>query len=386
MIDPDKPVVAVYVRHYISPSETFIYRQLHGVSSRFSPIVLTANPSNLDLFPTDPIFVRGKGFLGKVQTRLLNTISGRYTSLTGDQQRFWTNTLETNKVKLIHAHFAPFAMDLLPLARKLSIPMLVTLHGADASVFLNNKKYVQELPGLVDYARIITVSRNMGVRLQAVGIQLSHHDVHYIGVPVEDFCYVRRKPVREKIAAGEPVKFLQVSNFIEVKGHRYTIEAFARYASQQPNTELILAGAGPLRDPMEELCGQMGVRDKVRFTGHVSPDEVVALMSDADAFVLHSVSLADGQMEGLPTVLMEAMATGLPVISTIHSGIPELIDDGADGFLVAERDVDTYFARMMGLSDVAEDIGLAARKKIEQQFNMTIQNEKLMDIYAETIR
>ena len=262
--DNEKPVVAVYVRYYIEPSETFIYRQLQGVRTGFQPIVLTANPSNLDSFPTDPIFVAGKGFVGRVYTRVANMLLGRYTTLTPHQSRVWSHVLAEQRVRLIHAHFGPYAMDLLPIARKMAIPMVVTFHGADASIFLRIKRYVAELPELIDYARVITVSKNMADRLAEVGIRPPRLDVHYIGVPVEDFTYCERRLVREKIAAGETVRFLQVSNFIEVKGHRYTVEAFARYAERQPKSELVLAGEGPLRPRIETLCATLGVSDKVR--------------------------------------------------------------------------------------------------------------------------
>ena len=147
----------------------------------------------------------------------------------------------------------------------------------------------------------------------------------------------------------------------------------------------MLAGEGPLRPRIETLCATLGVSDKVRFTGRVNKDEVIALMREADAFVQHSVSLDDGRKEGLPTVLMEAMSTGLPVIATRHSGIPELVEDGVDGFLVGERDLPEYVKRMEGLVDCDADLGRRARAKIERDFNMTIQNAKLMDIYRRTI-
>lgn len=380
-----KPVVAVYVRYYIEPSETFIYRQLQGVRDGFFPIVLTANPSHLDLFPTDPIFVARKGFVGKVYTRLANALRGRYTGLTPQQSRRWTRVLTEQRVRLIHAHFGPYAMDLLPIAKRLAIPMVVTFHGADASIFLKIRRYVDELPELVGYARVITVSANMAERLADVGVVPPRLDVHYIGVPVDDFAFHVRRPVSDKIAAGETIRFLQVSNFIEVKGHRYTVTAFARYVQQQPRSELVLAGEGPLRPEIEALCLELGISDRVRFTGRVGKRDVIVLMNEADAFVQHSVSLDDGRKEGLPTVLMEAMSTGLPVISTRHSGIPELIEDGVDGFLVDERDIDTYVERMVGLAGCDPALATRAREKVERDFNMAIQNAKLMDIYRRTI-
>jgi len=381
----DKPVVAVYVRHYISSSETFIYRQLNGVRSGCHPIVLTANPSNLDLFPTQPLYVRRKGLVEKVCTRLVNMATGRSSWPSGGQRKFWARVLEDQRVALIHAHFAHFALDMLPLARAAGIPMVVTFHGVDASLLLENESYAKALPGLVDYAHTITISQNMADRLAARGITPRRLSVHYIGVPTGDFRYVERSPIREKLALKEPICFLAVSNFIEVKGHRYTVRAFAEYAKRQPNAELVLTGDGPLRGEIEAFASEVGIRDKVRFTGRVKADQVITMMGEADAFLQHSVSLPDGRQEGLPTVLMEAMSTGLPVIASRHSGIPELITDGVDGLLVEERDIEGYAAALGGLPDLDPAIGKRARQKIEEKFNMSVQNEKLLEIYRSTI-
>ncbi len=385
MADREKPVIAVYVRHYLAPSETFIHRQLQGVRGAFSPIVLASYVSHLDLFPTDPVFARGKTFAEKVYTRLASVTTGRYAWASPGQRSYWKRVLTERRARLIHAHFGHFALDLLPVAKDLGVPLLVTFHGADASVVLNDRKYVRKLPDLVDYAHVIMVSHNMAERMGAFGIKPRKLHVHYIGAPIDDFPYVEREPAREKVSRHLPLRFLQVSNFIEVKGHRYTLEAFARYVEGGRDAELVLAGDGPLRGPIETLSETLGIRDRVRFTGRISKAQVIALMSEADAFLLHSVSLADGQREGLPTVLMEAMSTGLPVISTRHSGIPELVEDRVDGFLVEERDVDAYVSRMEDLVNVDPGLGRRARAKVEQRFNMSDQNEQLVELYRRII-
>ena len=383
--EKENPIIALYLRYYLSPSETFVYRQLEGVSSRFRPVVLTANVSNLDLFPTDRVFVRGKSFFDKVVTRLGRMVTGHYSTVTKAQQEFWKTTITKNGVRLIHAHFGHFALDVLPIARSLDIPLLVTFHGFDASSLLRDKNYTRELAGLFEYANVITVSENMARRLEPFGLDRTKLDVHYIGVPVDNFEYTERRPVARKITAGEPVEFLQVSNFVEKKGHRYTVEAFARHIKKYAGARLTLAGDGPLKPRVESQCRELGIAESVRFAGRVTSVEVAELMRDADVFVHHSVTGANGDMEGLPTVLMEAMSTGLPVISTNHSGIPELIDDGVDGFLVDESDVDGYAEKLNELINANPEIGKRARLKIEEKFNMTVQNVRLGDIYQKVI-
>jgi colanic acid/amylovoran biosynthesis glycosyltransferase len=382
---PPRPAAAIYLRHYLSPSETFVYRQLCGVSDAFAPIVLTANPYNLDRFPTEPLYVARKGFAGKVYARLARMVTGRYTSLTPVQTRVYRDAIRRHNVRIIHSHFAHFALDLLPLARAERVPMLVTFHGFDASIMLRNRHYLSDLKGLMEYASVIMVSHNMVERLARAGVRARRLHVHYIGVPIEDFVYVERRPVAQKIENGEKLRFLQVSNFVEVKGHRYTVEAFARFAAKYPGSRLTFAGDGPLRAKIELQCRDLGVADQVRFTGTVDQKEVIRLMGESDVFLQHSVTLDNGIKEGLPTVLMEAMASGLVVIATRHSGIPELIEHGVDGLLVAERDVDGYTDALQSLRELDPDVGRRARAKIETSFNMTVQNRRLVDIYRQTI-
>jgi len=377
--------VAIYLRYFLSPSETFVYRQLKGVSEAFRPIVLTSEHRNPHLFPYSDIYVQRKNLVDKVLTRVKRIATRNFTTLTAAQSDVWGRALVSNDARLIHAHFGHYGLDILPVAKQRKVPLVVTFHGYDASFLLRNATYVRELGPLGKYATVIMVSENMVDRMAAVGFKPDRVHVHYIGVPVGDFAFVERKPVASKIADGEPLNFLQVSNFEKKKGHEYTIEAFARYAANTPSATLTLAGDGPRRADMEALVSAKGLENRVSFEGLVDRVGVAKLMSKADVFVHHSVTPDDGSMEGLPTVLMEAMATGLPVLSSIHAGIPELVTDGVDGFLVTERDVDGYVDSMQALATLDVESGPRARAKIETTFNMKIQNEKLIDIYRGAI-
>jgi glycosyltransferase involved in cell wall biosynthesis len=384
-VESEKPVVAVYLRYYLSPSETFVYRQLKGMSEGFRTVVLTSKASNLDLFPTEQVFVKRKGFLEKAGTRLFRIATGSYSTVSPAQAAYWRRTLLAQRARLVHAHFGHFGLDVLPTARSLGIPLLVTFHGFDASRLLGDPRYVRALEGLFRYAHVVTVSENMAMRLAPFGLERGRATVHYIGAPVEEFDFVERPALRDKSSRCEPITFLQVSNFVEKKGHRFTIEAFARYLRERPRDRLVLAGDGPLRGEAASLCSEAGIRERVEFAGRVAKPRILELMRGADVFVHHSVTAADGDMEGIPTVIMEAMATGLVVVSTRHSGIPELVDDGIDGFLVDERDVDGYVERLRGLGSAGAAIGRAAREKIEEKFNMSKQNGKLRELYQRAI-
>ena len=133
------------------------------------------------------------------------------------------------------------------------------------------------------------------------------------------------------------------------------------------------------------LVDDLAIGDKVMFPGLVYQEKVRDLMYSADVFLHHSITSNDGNMEGIPNVIMEAMATGLPVISTKHAAIPELVNHGLNGFLVEEKDVKAYEMEMIKMLNCNNDLGLNGRKKIENEFNLEKVNEELIYLYKEIL-
>lgn len=380
-MDEETRAVAVYLRGYLSISMTFVYRQLMGVKPRYRPVVLTSSASNLHIFPVDPLCNRDRTFFDRVQAGIDRVTTGCFASLSPGLREHWAYECRQRDVKMIHAHFGQYGMEILPVAQHLKVPLLVTFHGVDGSILLRNPRFVKQLGELAEYARIIVVSNGMADRLVEAGVDRSRIVVHYIGTPVDTFMRVQRKAPADKVREGELIDILQVSNFVEVKGHRYTIEAFARLLEHYPNCRLSFAGDGPTRPEMEELCRRHGLKDRARFLGRQTTAQVVALMSGADIFVQHSVTLENGIQEGLPTVIPEAMSTGLVVVTSRHSAIPEIVTHGETGFLVEERNVDEYVTTLTRVLECDETMGHRAAEKIRADYNMNVQNERLMDIY-----
>jgi colanic acid/amylovoran biosynthesis glycosyltransferase len=140
------------------------------------------------------------------------------------------------------------------------------------------------------------------------------------------------------------------------------------------DAELVIIGDGPQRGAAEELATSLGIDDRVRFLGAVDYSRCEEELRRSHVLLLHSVTAANGDQEGLPNVLGEAMSAGLPVISTKHAGIPELVRDGETGFLVNERDEVGTSAAMMRLAESADlrmRMGMAGRRLVEQQFSET---------------
>lgn len=381
-----KKRVLLYQQVYLTISMTFIYRQLRGVSNKYEMLVCTNKTENLSVFPFEKLFSMPKTFLGKITTRVFRKLNSSYVLLSKPQKNCYSNVINEYDVELIHAHFGPGGLEVLPIAQKNKLPLLVTFHGYDASELLKNKVYVQHLKALFAYGYIITVSNYMKERLIGYGLDSSRCYVHYIGVPINDFEFKQRCSLDNKVKKKDEVIFLQVSNFVEKKGHLYTINAFEKIIKEYSNVKLIFAGDGILRSKMESLVREKKLDEKIIFVGKVVKEEVNTLMQESDIFLHHSVTSLSGDQEGIPTVLMEAMAVGLTVISTYHSGIPELIDDGVNGFLVEEKNVEQYVEKISLALSSDNKIRENARKVIVDYFNIEKQNVHLSEIYEEVLK
>lgn len=377
---------AVFVRDYLPISATFIYRQMKGVEPEFKPSVICRRTNNLDVFPHERIFQvpdhrrYNDTLLEKITGKLRRTITGYYNYPGKASYLYWAGKLKTKGCRLIHAHFGIEGIIMLPLAKRLGIPLIVTLHGFDMSKLLKKRGYEKKLRDMFEKCDlIIAVSDKFKEDAILKGCNPDKIVRHYIGVPVEEFSFHERE--RKE---NSPVNFLQVSNFVEKKGHTFSIKAYANLLKEGVQAKLTFVGDGQTRKECENLANKMGISDKVVFTGKKPMGEIPGYMKKADIFVHHSVTSSDGDMEGIPTVIMEAMAVGLPIITTRHSGIPELVVDGKSGFMVEERDVVSYTKRMIEIAGNYEtriSMGRFNRDRIIEDFNMTKQNQELKSLY-----
>jgi colanic acid/amylovoran biosynthesis glycosyltransferase len=362
-----KKNISIYHYSVLPLSETFIYRQLKGLQRYFDVKLLTREIENRDEFPGfEPFVIPCKTFLST-----LLRLNGR------NEERFFAEHLKGSH--LFHVNFGHIAIWMQHYALRLGIPMTTYFLGVDASAFLKDQAFCDQL-GKATFAAVFVNSEDMKRRLTPY---LPHHmrcHVAYCGIPLERF------PFKQRYAVPEGARFLQVSRFEPKKGVDITLKAFSRYLKESdPKARLIIGGDGPLKSDLLRLSDTLGLGESISFPGRIGYAEYIELLQNADVFIQPSVTSDDGDMEGLPTAICEAMACGLPVISTRHSGIPEIIDDGENGFLVEERDIDGIFARMASLR-TADIAGLSrhARMKIERKFDhnrtVAVLSEYMSDI------
>lgn len=248
------------------------------------------------------------------------------------------------------------------------MPMYLIRRGADAYDYLFKTGDL-----------LLPISERWQNELIKLGCEPRKIGVHRMGVDMRRFVFSPRQARN-----GDSVRVLSVARLVEKKGVTYGIQAVAKVLDEYPNLVYDIAGDGPLRSELEGLIGALGVGDRVRILGWRRQEEIVELMKAADILLAPSVSSEDGDWEGIPVVLMEALAQGLPVLSTQHSGIPELVQDGVSGFLVPERDVDALAEKLLCLLQQPElwpGMGRAGRDFVERYFNIDILNDQLVDLY-----
>jgi colanic acid/amylovoran biosynthesis glycosyltransferase len=179
-------------------------------------------------------------------------------------------------------------------------------------------------------------------------------------------------------------RLLSVGRFVEKKGFAYAIAAVAKILQRFPNIEYQIVGDGGERRNLERLISELGIGHNVTLLGWRHREELMGLYRAADIFLAPSVTSRDGDQEGIPVVLYEAMAAGLPVISTHHTGIPEVVHDAQSGFLVPERDPDAVADKLVQLLEHPEtrfEMGHKGRKHIEQYNDCDKQTDRLLQIY-----
>jgi len=286
--------------------------------------------------------------------------------------------------ELLHIYFGHIAVHLLPLIKRWPKPVTVSFHGADVIVDLDKRDYRAPTQEMLEAVRLVLVrSESLGRALINMGCPAGKIRVQHTGIPVDEIPF-RAREWPEKGAW----KLVQACRLIEKKGLRVSLRAFAKFAAENPAATFTIAGDGPLRNELGQLAAELGVADKVFFPGFVSQTQLRELYYQSHIFLHPSEVGGDGNQEGVPNSMLEAMASGLPVFATEHGGIPEAIENGRSGILVPERD-DTSLAMAL-LERTANPEGLAPMARngadvVRKHFEQTGQARQLEDYYLEAI-
>jgi len=377
MANAKEPHVLFYHSGFFRRSETFIYRQ--AINPHIRPFLLTKRYFKSAELPT------GEFTKFHFRQSLIDRIFFKWL---GKEQYYGDKSVAKMKqllrgqpLDLIHAQFGGNGVRILPLAKQMNIPLIVSFHGFDASKKLASRSYRDGLKEVFDYASAIIVC-NPGM-CDALPLSEKHKSkVHWVpyGIDLEQFSNDTSP------APLNSFSILHVGRLVEKKGVPDLIHALARAAKEVDQVTLHIVGAGREENECRALVKEYGLQSKVIFHGWKSPREVKELMQQCDLFVLNSRIDSKGDAEGLPVGLLEAMAMGCAVVSTQHAGIPLAIENEVSGILVNERDTDSLSQQLLRLyrnKELRQALGKAARAKVENQFTMKRMHENLRDIYRE---
>jgi len=377
-----KDKVIIYNHKFFSISQTFVYQQALGLSREYDVHLLTKeymNPHGYDISMftkhdvNHPVTIPGRAF-----GRLIRRLYG--TKLSVGPASFWNiRSLFTRKdIRGMHVHFGDNAVEIFGLAKAYNIPLVVTFHGHDASKLLRNKRYAEQLPDLFDYASgIIIVSGHM---VETLELDAWMEKVHLIPCAVNPAEF----DIPNKKTDSNVVKILHSGRIVTTKGVPDLIRVFFELSKKYDQIELHVAGDGEELDTCKELVDQYGLNDQVIFHGFVSQEKVRSLLAETDIFVLNSRTDDDGDMEGTPVSILEAMCMGKAVVSTIHAGIPYVIEHGTNGMLAHEYSNDELkdcIAELIQKPTLRKRLGEQAKRTVEKSHTVDVMQTKINAIF-----
>ena len=285
---------------------------------------------------------------------------------------------------IIHCQFGtlgPMALTLKRL-RVADGEIVTSFRGLDITkATKNNPSMYKEL--FRDGALFLAVSKSIRAKLLAAGCPSEKIIILHSGIDLTRFGYAERSK-----GTHEPVKVLSIGRFVEKKGLEYAIEAVANVHKTGRNIHYAIIGDGELGDQLNIKIADCHIQERVDLLGWQDHKSVTRTLSESHILIAPSITADDGDQEGIPNVLKEAMATGIPVISTFHGGVPELVEDGATGYLVPERDVEALSRCLIKLYDYPEkwaEMGKKGREKVEAEFDAEKINDDLEQLYMQLL-
>ena len=348
--------VAIVMSNPAIQTETFIRRHVDSLFSGKTVVVATKSHA---LYPNRPTLClspkdrprKWKQFIGDL---LPSPIRQRW-KVFALRSNACLDFFREHRVGFILAEFGPQGLSIYQQANIAGIPMFCYFRGYDASKRLRDPTYVRALQEMCrNIQGIVSVSRFLISNLHACGISCAQEWVIPSGVDSKVFLPTDK----------HPYSFLSVGRFVSKKAPQITIMAFARAYRDNPELFLDMVGDGPEMKKCQSLCEQLGIGERVKFHGAIDHSAVRLLMGRATYFLQHSVTAEDGDAEGMPSAVQEAMSCGCVVIATRHAGIPEHISHDVTGVLVDEYDIDQYGLEIIRLcrnSKLTKDIALKAR-------------------------
>lgn len=379
-----KPPIGIFCPTFLKPEMLHVYRQVAGLG-QVEPRVFAFKRENSESFPLAAVHLLHRSGLSWLRrfwyVQLRKAPQPAYPS----EIRSLMDGLARYRCTLFHIYFGNNGLFWLPFLRRATLPIIASFHGADVQVGLTSATARRLLSELFERAAVILArSESLAAVLKKLGCAPAKLRVHRTGIPLDLYRYTARLPPGEG-----SWNLLQACRLVEKKGLEVSIRAFAAFHQRWPRSSLTIAGEGPLEHRLRDLASFLGVSEAVRFPGFLAPQDLLQLYQASHIFLHPSETTRDGNQEGIPNSLLEAMATGLPCIATLHGGIPEAIENEISGLLVPESSSEILgnsILRLASHADLARSIGERGAEVVRKKFDLKRQIAQLEDIYLEHCR
>jgi len=361
-----------------------IYRQITALE-RCSAVVIAQKREQTGRYPFEPIYVVPKPTTHFLRRFWFRQLRDAPWQISQNELRELERVLGETDARLLHIYFGQIAVHLLPLIRAWRNPSIVSFHGADVTVDMNKPAYRDATRQMLEAVNLVLVrSESLRRAVIHLGCDEKKIEIQRTGIPLKEFPF----RARDFVAATTEWRLVQAGRLIEKKGLPVTLRAFAVFLRENPNAGLTIAGEGPLLGDLQKLARDLNIDSRVTFTGFLSQEKLRDLYYRSHIFLHPSQIGRDGNQEGIPNSILEAMATGLPVFATEHGGIPEAIENGVTGVLVPEGDQENLAAALLNAAqDSAFLSGIARRgaQVVQKNFDLDAQARQLEETYLRLI-
>ena len=403
--------IAFIVRSFPLLSETFILNQITGLIDLGHEVdIFAMTPSqDAEVHPDviDYGLLERTRYIGLPKNRAIRYLKGAmlfsksvierpslvlnavrrlvFEKSSGSLRSLYLATYFKKKYAIAHCHFGPLGSIGVDL-KKIGAPLqrvVTAFHGFDITVYLNRMENGVYADLFKHGDLFLPISDNWKNRLVELGCPPEKIAIQRMGVDCGRFDYRPRS-----IKAGEAIRLISIARLVEKKGLEYSIKAVGRLKREFPALKYTIIGDGPLREALQQEIRNQDCEGIIEITGWKTHDEVQCYLNAAHILVVPSITSAEGDQEGIPVVLMEAMAMGLPVVATQHSGIPELVRDGTSGYLVPEKDIEVLYRKLKSMMQHPghwPGMGKQGRICVEQHYNVAILNRRLISIYNQLL-
>ena len=391
-----KPLVISLCGTFLKPEMQSVYRQVVGLK-RWRTEVFTEKRIHSEEFPFEPIIqLRKKSF--RPRGNFLRRFFWKHLRRTWPPPGYIEPVpprdfefcdllplLRQRKPELLHIYYGHKARKYLPIVEKWGGPLLVSFHGVDVAKNEDKSAYAATFAELFQYSAVVVArSQSLLDRLVLMGCPSEKLRLNRTPIPMDHL-----QPFERTAPEDGAWRFVQACRLISKKGLFTTLTALKSVVGRWPKTQFIVAGEGPLKAKILEAASEAGLANNIQLVGWLDQSSLLALYRSAHLFLHPSETTGSEDQEGIPNSMLEAMATGLPVVATFHGGIPEAMESGRDGLLVPERspaELAEALLRIMGEEKLLGRFSREAAATVRNRFELRSSLNALEAAYDEATK